>query len=540
MRPTLPVTLWTWLFAFAPIAVVLLLMAGFRWGGAKAGPVGWLTALVVAVVAFGAGPRLLFYSQVRGLLLTLYVLYIIWFALALYHIVNEAGAIQAISRGVARLTADRTMQLLILSWVFSSFLQGVTGFGVPMAVVAPLLIGLGFNAVTAVVAASIGHAWAVTFGSVASSMVAMIAVTGIDGPQLAPWSAALLGITCVLCGLTVSSLHRGWTSLRHGLPAVLIVGTTMAGAQYVMATHGVWHLAAFGGGLAGLIVATGVARLPLYRTAPQFGLQTTDYGAQTRSTQYAIRGAEHATHGEMGVGLALSAYLILLVVVVVAKLVPPFPELLDRVQIAVHVPQTQTALGWVNPAGRGRTISVFGHPGALLLYTCGMAYVLYRRAGCYAPGALRRIAGRTVRGSIPSSIGILSMVGMALIMDNSGMTFVLAQGVSRVVGRIFPLVAPFIGALGAFMTGSNTNSNVLFAPLQQRTATLLGVNTLLILGAQNVGGAVGSVFAPAKVIVGCSTAGLAGREGEVLKRNLVYGLLIIAVIGGLTFALARG
>jgi lactate permease len=519
----------TWLLASVPILVVLVLMAGFRWGGAKAGPVGWLSALIVAVVAFGAGPRLLFYSQVRGLLLSLYVLYIIWFALALYHVVNEAGAIQVISGGVARLTADRTMQLLILSWVFSSFLQGVTGFGVPMAVVAPLLIGLGFNAVTAVVAASIGHAWAVTFGSVASSMYAMIAVTGIEGARLAPWSAALLGVTCVACGLTAAYLHRGWASLRHSLLAVVVVGSAMAGTQYLMATHGLWPLAAFGGGLVGLVVVTGVARLPLYQGTSHCGLHPTA-GEPIRNTRYAIRNGT--------LFLALSAYLILLVVVIVAKLVPPFPDLLDRVQIAVDFPQTQTALGWVNPAGRGRTISVFGHPGALLLYTCLMAYAIYRQAGCYTPGAAQRIVRQTIRGSIPSTIGILSMVGLALIMDNTGMTFVLAQGLSNAVGAAFPFLAPFVGALGAFMTGSNTNSNVLFAPLQQRTATLLGVNTLLILGAQNVGGAVGSVFAPAKVIVGCSTAGLGGREGEVLKLNLFYGMLIIAVMGLLTFGLA--
>lgn len=240
----------------------------------------------------------------------------------------------------------------------------------------------------------------------------------------------------------------------------------------------------------------------------------------------------------MGLLLALSAYLILLIVVVIAKLTPPFPDLLDQVKIALDFPQTQTALGWVNPAGRGRTISVFGHPGALLLYTCLIAYTVYRHADRYTPGAAQRIAARTVRGSVPSSIGILSMVAMALIMDNSGMTFVLAQGLSRTVGQAFPLMAPFIGALGAFMAGSNTNSNVLFAPLQQRAATILGVNTLLILGAQNVGGAVGSVFSPAKVIVGCSTAGLGGREGEVLKLNLIYGLLIIAAVAVLTFGLA--
>jgi len=111
------------------------------------------------------------------------------------------------------------------------------------------------------------------------------------------------------------------------------------------------------------------------------------------------------------------------------------------------------------------------------------------------------------------------------------MTYLLAEGLSRSVGRAFPLMAPFIGLLGAFMTGSNTNSNVVFAPLQMETARLLGVNVLVILGAQTTGGALGSMVAPAKIIVGCSTAGLAGREGEVLKRTLLYGVVITLLVG---------
>jgi lactate permease len=522
------VTPTTWFLALSPIVVVLVLMVGFRWGGSKAGPAGWLVALVVAALFFGAGPGVLFYSQIKGLLLSLFVLYIIWFALALYHVVEEADALAAISAGVARLTGDTTIQLLILSWVFASVLQGVTGFGVPIAVVAPLLIGLGFPAVTSVVATSVGHSWAVTFGSVASSFYAMLAVTGLEGPVVAPWSAIMLGVACIPCGLIPAYLYRGWPSLRRALPVVLVVGSVMAVVQYLMATHGLWNLASFIAGLIGLLAVTLIARLPTY--------QQVEVDAQPAlRTGAAASGV--AERKLMSPSVALSAYLVLLVFITVAQLVPPFPRLLNTVKIVVHFPATRTALGWVNEPGTYRTISVFGHAGAILIYTCIVAYFIYRSYGAYEPGAPRRIAYRTLHGSVKSTVGIVSLVGMALFMADSGMTFTLADGLSHVVGRAFPFVAPFIGALGAFMTGSNTNSNVVFAQLQQQTAQALGVNVLIILAAQNVGGAIGSMFAPAKVIVGASTAGLAGQEGEVLRLNLIYGLLIVTLAGILTTAL---
>lgn len=526
MNPTsLPITLTNWLLALSPILVVLILMVGLRWGGAKAGPIGWLTALVVAGLFFGAGLRLLFYSQIKGILLSLFVLYIIWFALALYHVVSEADALKVISAGVARLTADRTMQLLILSWVFASFLQGVTGFGVPIAVVAPLLIGLGFPAVTSVVATSVGHSWAVTFGSVASSFYAMMAVTGLDGRMLAPWSAIMLGVSIIPCGLVPAYLHKGWSSLRHSLPVVLVVGLIMATVQYFMASRGLWNLASFIAGLVGLLVVTGLARLPIYQRA-----------ADARP----IAPPPPATADGMSLLAAVSAYLVLLVLIVIAQLVPPVADLLDRVRIVVHFPETRTALGWINAPGTYRTISVFGHAGAILIYTCVVSYLIYQHLGRYDTGTLGRIVDNTIRGSKKPTIGIASLVGMALFMADTGMTFTLGQGLSRIVGRAFPFVAPFIGALGAFMTGSNTNSNVVFAQLQQSAAHALQLSTtnvLIILGAQNVGGAIGSMFAPAKVVVGCSTAGLAGQEGEVLRLNLIYGLFIVFLMGLLSAGL---
>jgi lactate permease len=130
------------------------------------------------------------------------------------------------------------------------------------------------------------------------------------------------------------------------------------------------------------------------------------------------------------------------------------------------------------------------------------------------------------------------MVGVATVMMHSGMTTLLAQGLSVSVGRdLYPVVSPFIGALGAFITGSNNNSNVLFAVLQQNTAELLNLSVPLILAAQTTGGSIGSVLAPAKVIVGSSTVGLAGKEGIVMRKLLSYGLIAIGVVAIATLIL---
>jgi lactate permease len=233
----------------------------------------------------------------------------------------------------------------------------------------------------------------------------------------------------------------------------------------------------------------------------------------------------------MGLGLALSAYLVLIVIVSAAELWPWLHDALRALKVQVMFPALTTNYDWTTPAGPGKAIPIFGHAGALLLYSSAIAYAVYRTAGHYAPGALRRILTRTVRSAIPSSIGIASMVGMAVMMDHAGMTYRLAQGLSSAMGAAFPLVSSLIGTLGAFMTGSNTNSNVIFAPLQQRTAELIGISVWIILGAQTTGGALGSMLAPAKLIVGCSTAGLSDQEGRVMRKTVVYGLVIAVVVG---------
>jgi lactate permease len=129
-----------------------------------------------------------------------------------------------------------------------------------------------------------------------------------------------------------------------------------------------------------------------------------------------------------------------------------------------------------------------------------------------------------------SSVSIISMLTMAVVMEHAGMTDALARGLADHVGSFFPFVSPWIGALGAFMTGSTTNSNVVFGALQMRTAELLGFAVAIILAAQTAGASVASVMAPAKVVVGASTAGMAGREGEVMRKLIGYVVILVLLI----------
>jgi lactate permease len=176
------------------VLVVLIMMLGFRAGGARAGGVGWLAAVLAAIFFFGAGFELLAVAQIKAILLSLDVFYIIWMALLLYHVADEAGAIRMIGRALPKLTEDRVMQSLLIGWLMVTFIQGTGGFGVPVAVCAPMLMAVGFTPIQAVAMASLGDTWAVTFGSLGTSFQTLIAVTGLSADVLAPYTAILLGI----------------------------------------------------------------------------------------------------------------------------------------------------------------------------------------------------------------------------------------------------------------------------------------------------------------------------------------------------------
>jgi len=500
------------ILASTPILLIMVLMVGFRWGAAQAGGAGYLSALVIAIQFFGAGPELLAFAHAKALLLTIDVLLIIWAAFLLYRVVEEAGAIKTIGRALPHLTPDRALQALIIGWIFASFLQGVGGFGVPVAVIAPILVGLGFSPLAAVVIPSIGHGWSVTFGSLGSSFNALLAATNLPESLLAPPAALFLAVSAIPVGMMVAHAAGGWAAVKRTLVPVVVIGAVMGGVMYLVVVSGAWFIGSFIGALAGLII----------------------------SIPFALRSRVNSdVDGELNyraLRVALSGYIILLVITLTERLIPGVKAWLGGVELQVQFPEITSGLGYTTPAAPGRTLNVFHHTGMVLFYAAILAYFVYRLAGLYKSSSVRRILEGTVRRVMSSSVSIASMVAMAVIMQHAGMTDTLARGLAQGVGLLFPLIAPWIGALGAFMTGSNTNSNVVFGALQMRTAQLLGYSLAIILAAQTAGAALASIMAPTKVVVGASTAGMAGREGEVMRKLLIYTGILIIFVSLLTIA----
>lgn len=522
------------MLAAAPPLAVLILMVGFRWGGSKAGPAGWLVALVIAILKFGAGGELLYFAHIRSLVLTLDVVYIVWAALLLYFVVDHAGALQVIADWFTALTGDDVLRILLLGWVFTSFLQGVGGFGVPVAIVAPLLVGLGLSPLKAVVVPSIGHAWAVTFGSLGSSFIAMLGVTELEDSFLAPPSAVLLGVSALGCGLLVAHAFAGRRGVRHAIPAVLVIGTVMAVVQYVVATSGLWNIGAASGGLAGLVVGLWVTRWPMYRNSVSKLVpdEKSDHVNENGATTEPDRPTPSFPQ-------AIAGYVILVILAVLIVGVAPIKELFAKTNFLVDVPEVETSDAWVTSASTLK-VRLFGHTGAVLLYSALIAFFIYFRKGYYRKGAGTEILQGVRKKGVRPAIGILSMVAMAIVMANAGMTQALAVWLSDTVPEnLYAFVATTIGALGAFMTGSNTNSNAVFSGLQMETAQLLGLSVSMVLAAQTASAAIASLLAPAKIMVGASTVGMGGDEGTVLRSLLLYGGVLLLLIAVMTFILLQ-
>jgi len=521
MTPTggipMPDEIWRVGLAAVPIVIVLVGLLGLNWSGVRSGAVALATAAAIALIAFELPSGALVVALWRSLALSLHVLYIIWAALVLYKFADESGAIRSIGRAIGSLTGDRILQLLIIGFAFSSFLQGVAGFGVPVAVTAPLLLGLGFTPLESAAIPLIGHAWSVTMGDMASSFQALRAVTDLPPREMGNWIAVFLGLSAVASGFAVAHMHGGTRSFRRAFGSILAMGLAMGLTHLVLSMTQHWTIASFGAGMVGLAVGVGIAQLSRRGDADATP-------ARASTPQPAGSGI-----GEMSFQMAFLPYYVLIAVVATDTFVPSMHRALEHAAIAFRYPEITTGLGWKTGSG-AFTIPVFGHPGALLLYASGIAAVLFKLFGRPSPNWSAVWKGVRKQG-LPTTLTILTLVGVAMIMLYSGMTYLLARGLVLLVGSFFPMISPLIGLLGAVITGSNTNSNVLFGALQRDGAQMLAMNPALMAALQSSGGSLGSMVAPAKVVLATATTGLLGQEGRVMRATAPYAIAMIAALG---------
>ena len=489
------------LFAFLPILLVLVLMLALRWGSHLAGFAGWLCGLVVAFFVFGLNWQVFWVSQAKGLLLTFNVLAVLWPALFLYNLVDQIGGIRAIALALQGMVHNQGWLLILQAWMLTALIESLAGFGMPIAIVAPMLMALDVAPVLAVAAAAVGHTWAVSMGGMSLPFRTLAEVTQMKQAALFPTSALLLGIAAVACGLGVAFLlgqKRQWWR-------VLILGGIVAVTQYLAGLLGMIQISSFIAAIVGILAGILLSDRPR-GWRPQWHMTP------------ALRGG-------------LIAYGVLIASIMLISLVTPLNQFLSAVTWTLQFPQAASNTGVVTPAGPGYLFHPLTHPGTLILLSIVFSMLVFRKNLTKTPINYPQAFTQTARAAMPASLGTLFMIGLSAMMEHTGMTLVLARALSEIVGGVYPLFSPLVGMLGAFATGSNTNSNVLFGVLQKEVALLVGASPIVILAAQTTGGSLGSMIAPAKLAIGSSTNSLKGREGEVLRYTLPIGIIIALVIG---------
>jgi lactate permease len=237
------------------------------------------------------------------------------------------------------------------------------------------------------------------------------------------------------------------------------------------------------------------------------------------------------SEGDVTFHLAFLPYYVLIGLTIATQL-GPFGQMVRSVSLGIDFPATVTALGYQVPAEPNYPkLRVFAHPATVIAIAIMVMMAVYRRLGHWPSGTFRGALALTYKRSTASSTAVTFMVMMALVMSDSGMTRALAEAIRSAAGPAFPLLSPYLGVLGAFMTGSNTNSNVTMGLLQMETAMALGLPAVLIAAAQTVGASIGSGIAPDKAVIGSAVAGTAGREAAIARRALPYGLVTVAIVG---------
>jgi lactate permease len=520
-------------------------------------PLVYVVTALIALLAWGVSFNRVLAATLEGLIITLQVLWIIFGALLLLNTLKHSGGIATIRSGFASISPDRRVQVILIAWLFGSFIEGASGFGTPAAVAAPLLVAVGFPALAAVMFGMMIQSTPVSFGAVGTPMLvgvqgglqreAMTAVLQAEGSSWNTFFHAIysqVAIGHAICGTLIPLLlvmfmtrffgrNRSWTEGLAILPFALFAALAFT-VPYALA--GVFlgpEFPSLLGGLFGLGVVSLAARAGFL--VPK---QIWDF-ADPKEWPSEWMGSIEMKLDDVGRHipplLAWLPYLLLAVLLVLSRVLPPFTRALQSVQISFR--------DLLGEAGINGNFQPLYLPGGTLVAVCLLTILLHRMRLPSFGHALKESTGSL----IGAGFVLVFTVPMVRIMIQSGvnsqdlasMPIVMARWVAASVGDIYPFFAPTVGALGAFLAGSNTVSNLMLSQYQYSVAQALAVSGATMVAAQSIGAAAGNMIAIHNVVAASATVGVLGREGETLRRTIIPTLYYVGLAGVLTLIAMR-
>ncbi len=557
---------WLTVLSLVPIATVGVLLVALRRPASQAMPFAYIVAAALALSVWEVPAVRVAAASLNGLIVAVTMLYVVFGAILLLNTMQASGALHTIRQGFTDVTPDRRVQVIIIAWLFGSFIEGSAGFGTPAAVAVPLLVGLGFPAMAAVMAGMIIQSTPVSFGAVGLPILLGVS-SGLSGDPAVQTFVAQAGYGWTdflkLIGIKVAVLHATVGTL---VPLILVSAMTRFFGPSRSVADGlqVWKFALFAaismtvpymaaayflgpefpallGSVAGLFIVVSAARrgflMPPRDTAWEFAPRSTWPAAWTGTIDVRDPAGQGAPIG-MGMLRAWMPYVVVALLLLATRIQAlPFGAWLQAVSVT-----------WSNIFGTDISGSVqpLYLPGTMFVIASLAAFGLHR----IDPAAYGRSWVVSLRVTGRASAALLFAVPMVQVFINSsggaagyeGMPIALAEGIAQIAGSAWPFFAPFIGGAGAAVAGSNTMSNMMFALFQFEVAERIGVDPTWIVALQAVGGAAGNMICVHNVVAASAVAGLLGREGSIIRLTalpFVYYALLAGALGYVIVSHAR-
>jgi len=560
------------LVALLPILVALVLMVGMRWPATKAMPLAWLTAAGGAVLVWGLPVQYVAALTLQGFVTAIGILIIVFGAILILRTLQQSGGMETIQYGMQNITPDRRIQAIIIGYMFAAFLEGAAGFGTPAALAAPLLLSLGFPPLAAAIICLVFNSFPVTFGAVGTPVVLGLKFLAPGVEQAVATGAA--GVNFSNMGEFIGLVGQ-WATLMH-LGMIFILPVFMLGfitrffgpERSWKAGFAAWKFCIFAavaflvpylffawnvgpefpsliGGLLGLgiIIAGAKAGFCVPKTAWDFG-PSANWDPEWTGT---VSGGSTEFKPHMSQFKAWLPYILIGLILVVTRI----PELGLKGLLAAQAIKFSAILGFKSV---NASIAYLYLPGTIPFTLVALLTVFIHGM----PGAKVKAAwSQAITTMKNPTIALFAAVALVSIFRGSGiadaalnpnsypsMPLAMAKTVAAIAGNAWPMFASYVGGLGAFITGSNTVSDLLFAEFQWGVATNLELPRQIIVAAQAVGGGMGNMICIHNIVAVCAVVGLSGMEGAILKRTvwpfLLYGLVVGVVATLMSFVFLPG
>ena len=503
------------LLAMLPIIWLIIALSGLKMAGHVACPIALIITVIEALFLWKQKIIDVLTGGLEGFAMAIWpICLVIVAAVFTYNLVVHTKNMELIKKMLTSVSKDKRILVLIISWGFGGFMEGMAGFGTAVAIPAGILCGLGFDPIFAAMICLVANTTPVAFGSIGIPTVTAANVTGFSPHMTASYVVLQLAIMVILVPfflVFITGKHEGAKGLgdyKEILFITLMSGVSFLIPQYLTAKFIGAELPAVIGSVCSMAVTIILAKVML----------------KGKSSKFDVEIEEKEDERSLTVKDALVAWspfiLVLVFLLLTSTLVP-----------AIHDPLSAIKSNVPNYTGEGATPYTFtwvATPGVLILIAAFIGGIIQK---CPI-GEIFGVLGKTIVQMLKTIITIMAVLATAKIMGYSGMTQSIADFIVRVTGSFYPLVAPLIGSIGTFVTGSSTSSSVLFSKLQASTGAELNINQIWLVAANTVGSTAGKIISPQSIAVATAATATVGKESEILTKVIKY-FVLFAVIYGL-------